>query len=165
MKWDDVNWNDNTIHIQTASKSNGKIGRPKNGKTRKIDILPPVEKALQNQFEDTGLKRGFVFIAQNGGRYSKYDSFRKHHWKNSLVRTGYDHRVLYQTRHTFASIMLQKGEELAWVSKVMLGHSELATTLKFYTKYIPDDKKKRATFLDDECTNNVQDLNLKSESA
>jgi hypothetical protein len=46
----------------------------------------------------------------------------------------------------------------------MLGHSELATTLKHYAKFIPDDKKKRAAFLDDERTNNVQSLNLKSES-
>ena len=108
------------VDIQRASKSNGKIGRPKNGKTRKIDILPPVLIALQEQFKDTGLKRGFIFLAQDGSRYSKYDTFRKYHWKNLLVRAGYDHRVLYQTRHTFASIMLQKGEELAWVSKVML---------------------------------------------
>jgi len=46
LKWDDVDWENNTIHIQRASKSNGKIGRPKNGKKRKIDILPPVFKAL-----------------------------------------------------------------------------------------------------------------------
>ncbi|MBT5934992.1 MAG: hypothetical protein HOG88_06575 [Sulfurimonas sp.] len=105
-----------------------------------------------------------MFLAQNGSKYSKYDTFRKYHWKNLLIRTGYDHRVLYQTRHTFASIMLQKGEELAWVSKVMLGHSELATTLKFYAKFIPDENKKRAVFLDDERTDSVQNVNLKLES-
>ena len=164
IKWDDVDWENETIHIQRASKSNGKIGRPKNGKTRKIDILPPVLKALREQFKITGLKRGFIFLAQDGNRYSKYDTFRKYYWKNLLVQAGYDHRVLYQTRHTFASIMLQKGEELAWVSKVMLGHSELATTLKFYAKYIPDDRRKRAAFLDDESTNRVQNINLKLES-
>jgi integrase len=164
LKWDDIDWENGTIHIQRASKSDGKIGRPKNGKTRKIDILPPVMKALQKQFKDTGLNRGFIYLAQDGTRYSKYDTFRKYHWKNLLIRVGYDHRVLYQTRHTFASVMLQKGEELAWVSKVMLGHSELATTLRFYAKYIPDDSKKRAIFLDDERTNNVQDVNLKLES-
>jgi len=60
--------------------------------------------------------------------------------------------------------MLQKGEELAWVSKVMLGHSELATTLKFYAKYIPDDSRKRASFLDDDDANSVQNINLKLES-
>jgi len=60
--------------------------------------------------------------------------------------------------------MLQKGEELAWVSKVMLGHSELATTLKFYAKCIPDENKKRAVFLGDERTDSVQNVNLKLES-
>jgi len=165
LRWDDVDWENKTIHIQRANKSNGKIGFPKNGKTRKIDILPPVMEALKNQFERTGLKREFIFIAQNGNRYSNYVTFRKYHWKNLLLRAGYDYRIFYQTRHTFASIMLQKGEELAWVSKVMLGHSEIATTLKFYAKYIPDNTKRHAKFLDNERTNSVQNINLSSESA
>jgi len=47
----------------------------------------------------------------------------------------------------------------------MLGHSEVATTYKFYAKYIKSKDKKHAAFLDDERTNSVQDINLKCESA
>jgi hypothetical protein len=34
----------------------------------------------------------------------------------------------------------------------MLGHSRVATTLKFYGKYIQDDSKRHALFLNDERT-------------
>ena len=61
--------------------------------------------------------------------------------------------------------MLSEGEDIIWVSKIMLGHSEVATTYKFYAKYIKSKDKKHATFLDDERTNTVQEINLKSKSA
>jgi len=61
--------------------------------------------------------------------------------------------------------MLQQGEELIWVSRVMLGHSEVSTTLKHYAKYIKDSSVKHAKFLDNFRTNNVQNENLKLESA
>ncbi len=78
------------------------------------------------------------------------------------MRAGFSYRKLYQTRHTFASIMLQKGEDLAWVSKKMLGHSEIATTLKFYADYIPEKDMQHAIFLMDERTNNVQVKKIKA---
>jgi len=165
LKWSDIDWSSETIHIQRANNSSHKIGTTKNGTTRKITILPIVMDALKKQYKVTGLKGGFIFLAQDGGRYTTYDTFRKHHWKNLLLRLGYDYRKFYQTRHTFASIMLSNGEDIIWVSKVMLGHSEVATTYKFYAKYIQPKNKKHATFLDDERTNNVQNINLKSESA
>jgi len=119
---------------------------------------------LAEQYKLTGLQGGFIFLAQDGGRYKTYDTFRKYHWKNLLIRMGYSYRKFYQTRHTFASIMLSEGEDIIWVSNIMLGHSEVATTYKFYAKYIKSKNKKHADFLNVERTNNVQDINLKLES-
>ena len=164
LRWGDIDFNNKTIHVQRSNKNSGEIGSTKNGKTRKVDMLPPVEKALREQFKLTGLQKQFIFLAKHGGRYTSYDTFGDN-WKSLLIRTGYDARRFYQTRHTFACIMLQKGEKLAWVSKIMLGHSEQATTLRFYADYIPDSNEKNAIFLNDFCTNSVQDKNLNIESA
>lgn len=165
LKWSDIDWNNKIIHIQRANNSSHEIGTTKTGSSRKVTMLPIVMDALREQYKDTGLQGGFIFLAQDGGRYKTYDTFRKHHWKNLLLREGYDYRKFYQTRHTFASIMLSKGEDIIWVSKIMLGHSEVATTYKYYAQYIQLSDKKHASFLDDERTNNVQKVNLKSESA
>ena len=164
LRWGDVDFNNKTIHVQRSNKDTGDIGSPKNGKTRKVDMLPPVEEALREQFKLTGLNNGYIFLTKDNERYKTYETFNTH-WKNLLIRTGYDHRRFYQTRHTFACIMLQKGEKLAWVSKIMLGHSEQSTTLRFYADYIPDSNERNATFLDDFCTNSVQNKNLSVESA
>jgi len=164
LRWGDIDFNNNTIHVQRSNKDAGDIGSTKNGKKRKVDMLPPVEQVLREQFKRTGLQKQYIFLAKHGGRYTSYDTFSDN-WKNLLIRTGYDYRRFYQTRHTFACIMLQKGEKLAWVSKIMLGHSEQSTTLRFYADYIPDSNERNATFLDDFGTNSVQDENLKVESA
>lgn len=160
LRWGDIDFNNKKIHIQRSNKDGGDIGSTKNGKTRKVDMLPPVEKALREQFKLTGLKKQYIFLAKHGGRYTSYDTFSDN-WKSLLIHTGYDYRRFYQTRHTFACIMLQKGEKLAWVSKIMLGHSQQSTTLRFYADYIPDSNERNATFLDDYCTNSVQNVNLK----
>jgi hypothetical protein len=42
----------------------------------------------------------------------------------------------------------------------MLGHANSQVTLTRYAKYIKTDKKRRATFLDDEFSSNKLDKNL-----
>lgn len=156
LRWNDIDWQTKTIHIQRSRKRDTSIGTTKNSKTRRIDMLPPVEEALKAQFKLTGMKNGFIFLNQYGERYHDYDILRDYHWRNLLKRAGYDYRPLYQTRHTFASIMLQKGEDIAWISERMLGHSEIATTLKYYSKYIQPKDKVHASFLYNSRTNHVQ---------
>ena len=50
-------------------------------------------------------------------------------------------------RHTFATVMLENGEDILWISN-MLGHTNSTMTLSKYARYIKRDDKKRATFLD-----------------
>ncbi len=160
LRWDDIDWKNLTIHIQRGRKRDCSIGTTKNSKSRKVDILPPVKNALIAQFKRTGIKGGFIFLNQYGDRYQDYDVLRDYHWRNLLKRSEFDYRAFYQTRHSFASMMLQAGEDIAWVSQKMLGHSEIATTLRYYAKYVKQKDEKHASFLYDERTNNVQPDNV-----
>ena len=45
-------------------------------------------------------------------------------------------------RHTFASLLISKGEDITCVSKT-LGHESIQTTLKYYTKYIIKEEDAR----------------------
>lgn len=60
---------------------------------------------------------------------------------------GFKYRPIYHTRHTFATIMLENGEDILWISN-MLGHTDSTMTLSRYAKYIKRDEKKRASFLE-----------------
>nr|WP_246404134.1 tyrosine-type recombinase/integrase [Halomonas stenophila] len=50
--------------------------------------------------------------------------------------TGDRYRRPYQTRHTYASMMVSAGEPLAWVSRQM-GHTSVVTTARIYANWIP----------------------------
>ena len=56
------------------------------------------------------------------------------------------HRTMYQMRHTFASMMINSGEDILWVAS-MLGHKNANITLQVYAKYMKNEKKKRGSFL------------------
>lgn len=155
LKWEDVNFDSNTIHIRRSIRR-AEIGKTKTETSnRVIDMLPPVKKALMEQFKTNGLAYEWIFTSSRNTHFTESSSILKNHWRPLLKRCLIDYRMLYQTRHTFASIMLQQREDIGWVSQ-MLGHKNIATTLKFYAKYIEEKTVKRASFLDnfmkEDCT-------------
>ena len=59
-------------------------------------------------------------------------------WIPALKRAGVRYRNPYQTRHTFASMMLMAGEHVMWVAKQM-GHTDWSLTAKRYSRWISSD--------------------------
>jgi integrase len=172
LRWEDVNFNSDKITIcrQRQDEKNPdsgecELGPTKTGTTRRIDMLPIVKDALKEQYKLTGLKDGFVFLSTNGEPYMDHEGLAKRQWKTLLKRCLMDYRNFYQTRHTFASIFLSEGEELAWVSNVMLGHKNIGTTLKYYATFIKKRDVTRGAFLNNERTQSVHENNLLAQSS
>jgi integrase len=115
----------------------GVEGRPKTKKSnREIDLLPPVVDALRRQMQKTHGKSEYVFLDLSGKPLTP-DHVRKVIWEPCLKKAGIKYRPLMQTRHTFATMMIDAGEEIGWVQR-MLGHSSLQM---IYTKYYSWIKK------------------------
>jgi len=148
LKWEDINFKSGYISIKRGI-TRGIIDTPKTQSSiREIEILSPVLKALRAQFKDTGLQNSFIFLTSKRNNFTGIKSIQPVNWKPLLQRSGIDYRNLYQTRHTFASLMLQQNEEVAWISQ-MMGHSDIHTTLTKYARYVPRVDRKRAKFVDD----------------
>ncbi len=167
LKWEDIDFNSKKIVVRRSMR-HGKISSTKTGKTRIIDMLEPVEQSLKEHFKSNGLKYEFVFTNRKGTPYCETSSITTTYWKPLLKRCGMAYRVLYNTRHTFASLMLANGEDILWVSK-MLGHAKVSTTTIYYTKFVEEKGKKRAQFLNEKftknCTLSAQSNNEKGLSA
>ncbi len=147
LRWSDINMPSQKIVVRHSTRG-GIMTDTKTGKVREIDMLPPVLAALKEQFKLTGLAGDYVFPSQKTKTgYSGGWSLGQLHWKPLLKRLMIPERDFYQTRHTFATMMISKGEDIIWVSN-MLGHANSNITLSVYARYRENQSVKRASFLD-----------------
>jgi integrase len=155
LRWEDINFTSNTIHIRRATRG-GITDKPKTSNSiREIDMLPVVKDALKKQFHETGLSGKEVFLSSRGDGFRSSKSLTKNYWHSLLKRCNLPSRDFYNTRHTFASLMLSHGEDVLWVAQ-MMGHKDSSITLKRYAKYRKDISKERATFLNSAMNNQVE---------
>jgi integrase len=77
-------------------------------------MLPIVQQAFRGQRGASQLRSPYVFPSQTGGPLD-ITNLRERVWKPALRRAKLRYRTMYQTRHTFATLALQSGEQIGWV--------------------------------------------------
>jgi len=141
LRWDDIDMQDRVALINKAkTDASDEPETPKTAASvRLIKLLPPAFDALLAQQELTGShESGCVFVDDlNNKSWQGDQPIRKRVWIPALKRANVRYRYPYQTRHTFASMMVSSGENISWLSK-QLGHSNAITTLRVYAKWIKD---------------------------
>ncbi|HZF69914.1 site-specific integrase [Sulfuricurvum sp.] len=150
LKWRDVTLLENggIIKVRESIRRGKTTGTKTDAsQDREVDILPPVFEALKEQFKLSGLGGGIVFKHSRGVGFTDAAGIRKRYWYPMLKRLKIAERDLYNTRHTFATMMISRGEDITWVQN-MLGHANSNITLSAYTKYVKQKGVKRAAFLD-----------------
>ena len=129
LRWEHLDF----VHKKILVRSGVVRGVETNLKTtasaRDVDMLPTVEKALEGQSRET-----YVFPNADGGPLD-LTNLRVRIWFPTLRRAGLRVRNLYQTRHTFASLMLQAGEDPAWIARLM-GHTTTRMLFERYSRFI-----------------------------
>jgi len=117
----------------------GKIGLPKTKSSkREVDMCPIVREAVKRQMERS-IRKGskFLFFNSQGNPISSHN-FGSKVWRPLMKMLDIPYRTFEQTRHSFASILLARGERPYYISKQM-GHANLHVTLSRYAKFIPSE--------------------------
>ncbi len=138
LEWDDIDWVNGLVHVCRAVVCK----QPKKTKTyagdRKLLLLPPALSALKAQKQYTFLAGRRVFHNPLTDKPWETDKqIRETAWRKILRKAGVRYRYPYQTRHTYASMMLSNGENMMWVSQQM-GHVNVEMVMKNYGRWIPD---------------------------
>lgn len=138
LKWSEVDFANERVRVCRVNR-NGKIQERVKTKSslRYVPMIGPAKKALLEQRDATRLKpHGFVFEYESTGKpFSWTHVLADKIWLPLLKRAGVRHRGPGQNRHTFASMMLEKGERMETVSKI-LGHKDSTVTAKCYARMI-----------------------------
>jgi integrase len=141
LKWVNVD----LMHLKMISVKEGRVqgkeGPPKTDSSyRDIDILAPLLEVLKRHRESSAPNPVYVFTGPKGAPLD-VNNLRKRIWYPTLGKCGLRRRTMYQTRHTFASLMLSAGEDPLWVAR-MLGHTSTEMLYRHYGKYIRNRMRK-----------------------
>jgi integrase len=164
LDWGDIDWLREEVMVSRAmtqaSKGVAEIPKTSAGR-RAVKLLRPAMEALKAQKAHTFLADAEVF--QNPRtleRWAGDGPIRKTMWVPAMKKAGVRYRRPYQTRHTYASMMLSAGEHPMWVAKQM-GHTDWTMIARVYGRWMPqenDDAGLRAEMafgvqMGDEATN------------
>jgi len=140
LRWQDVDFDKNCIHVRIAKvRGQLKDTKTKSGK-RDVILQPQAREALLSQTIFTGKQNNTVFYDSRTNQPWKSDqAIRKIVWIPTLKRANVKYRNPYQTRHTFASKLLSRGENPMFVAQQM-GHKDWSMIIKVYGRWIPQPK-------------------------
>lgn len=117
LKWQDIDFNRNTIHLK----------RTKGKKDRIVMLSQKVKEELQKLNQ----KSQYVFVTNRCGKYTQRTIQKI--IENAAKKTGIKKKVTPHTlRHSFATHLLENGTDIRYI-RDLLGHANISTTL-IYTK-------------------------------
>jgi integrase len=153
LEWGDTNWR-GFIQVR-RNLVRGQLTTPKNHQRRRVDLSRQLRAELRlwrRRQRSAWFKHGqpfpeWVFPSVTGTALDE-SNVRKV-FNRMLDAAGLHRRGPHQMRHTFASLLLQEGAPITYVSR-QLGHKDSSITLRVYAHWVPDASTVRAVDLLDD---------------
>lgn len=134
----ELQWSDIDLVRGQASISRARFKqevRPvKNYDARILELHSRALAVIERQRKRTQLAGKHVFLHPRTGKPYADERAQRQYWAPALKLAGLRYREPYQTRHSYATMLLMAGANPAWAAKQM-GHS-LQVFLKVYARWI-----------------------------
>jgi len=137
LQWSDIDWNGGTIRVR-RSIWQGKFQEPKTrGSVRTIGMSPRLASVLlQRKLDSPWSEDDLVFCTEDGSPIDPAN-LRNRVFEPALRIAGLRKMRIHDLRHTFASLLINQGENLKYVQH-QLGHASITTTVDRYGHLMPD---------------------------
>jgi integrase len=147
LQWGDIDWAGRFVQVQ-RNFVRGKLTTPKNHQCRRVDLSPHLRAVLRLsrlrknvEWSKHGLPRPDWVFPSAAGTVLDESNVRKA-FNRILDKAKLHRRGPHQMRHSFASLLLQAGEPITYVSGQM-GHKDSAITLRVYAHWLPDSTSRK----------------------
>lgn len=141
LQWPDIDWDKRQAYIRRTMPVNRLVGDPKTPASKRwVEMSPQLVIALHDLerrqlafWFGKGAEMPKWVFATPEGNAPDYSVWRKA-FARLQKKAGVRERRPHDLRHTFASLSLQAGKPITWVSR-MLGHKNPEITLKIYARW------------------------------
>ncbi len=154
MQWGDIDFEGKFIEVKRAIVKN-KITTTKSGKSRRVEMTPYLAMVLKEakmQCKKDTLKHGWkqvpewVFYNEEGKPIDQGNLRGRIHYK-ACERAGLRRIRIHDLRHSYATIRITAGHNIADVSK-QLGHASYKITVDTYDHWLPNQARNEVEELD-----------------
>lgn len=154
LRWQDVDLDAGKLTVRhSLARITGELSEPKTERSRRLLTMPPtVTASLREHRRRQAVERlaagsrwqdgGYVFTTRVGTPLDHRNALRA--FQAALAKAGLPLVGMHMLRHSAATLMLEQGEELVVVSK-MLGHSTLSTTADIFAHFTESMRDEAAT--------------------
>jgi integrase len=147
LKWGDVDWANNQIHIQRTF-NNRRFFLPKTKTSnRKIDLGPNVMAALRRwRLMCPPNELNLVFPSRAGTPLDRCNMVNRHFYP-ALKEANLPKIRFHDLRHTYASLLIEQGENIKYI-QTQLGHSNPTMTWNVYAHLMKPTNRESACKLE-----------------
>lgn len=147
LKWTDVDWFNNQIHIQ-RTYNEGAWYKPKSRTSnRKIDLGPSMMAGLRKwSVICPKCENDLVFPNEKGNPINHGNMLRRHFYP-ALKASECPKIRFHDLRHTYASLLIEQGENIKYIQN-QLGHASPMVTLSVYAHLIKSVNQESACKLE-----------------
>ncbi len=131
LKWADVNWFSNQIHIKRTFNK-GTWYKPKSkASNRKIDLGPKMITDLKKWKMACAANDFDLVFPNKAGKPINHANMLSRHFYPALKGANLPRIRFHDLRHTYASLLIEQGENIKYV-QTQLGHANPTVTLNIY---------------------------------
>ena len=138
LRWQDVNLERGLVSVRhTLQRGSRSLAEPKTDRARRTLRLPSRVRAalIQHRARQAIVSlTGLIFTTDRGTALDSRNVTR--YLQRHLDRLKLPHQRFHDLRHAFATLMIESGEDLGVVSRI-LGHADLSTTADVYAHLTP----------------------------
>ncbi len=130
-KWSDIDWEKSQIHIQRTF-NNARWYEPKTETSnRRIDLGPNMMKALKKWRIACPPNKLNLIFPNREGLPINHNNLINRNFFPTLKKADLPRIRFHDLRHTFASLLIEQGENIKYI-QTQLGHSSPTVTLNVY---------------------------------
>ena len=138
LKWTDINWLTNQIHVQRSLTAKRIFDEPKSkASIRRINMSPTLISSLKrHQLKSKPNDFELVFCNNCGNPINRQNLVARE-FKPALERAGLKSIRFHDLRHTYASLLIHQGENIKYIQS-QIGHASAQITWDTYGHLMPE---------------------------
>lgn len=131
LKWSDIDWKRNQLHIKRTFNNDAWYEPKTAASNRRIDLGPAVMRELRIWKIACPPNELMLVFPNEAGNPMSHNNMVRRHFKPALKSAGIHEIRFHDLRHTYASMLIEQGENIKYIQS-QLGHSSPSVTLNVY---------------------------------